>query len=72
MSSIKELMNLKGRRALVTGAVGGIGQQIALTIAELGGDLLLVDIPNSNYELIKEKILPFALFISTWSPTENG
>jgi NAD(P)-dependent dehydrogenase (short-subunit alcohol dehydrogenase family) len=56
MSSIKELMNLKGRRALVTGAVGGIGQEIALTIAELGGDLLLVDIPNSNYELIKEKI----------------
>jgi NAD(P)-dependent dehydrogenase (short-subunit alcohol dehydrogenase family) len=56
MSSIKGLMNLKGRRALVTGAVGGIGQEIALTIAELGGDLLLVDIPNSNYELIKEKI----------------
>jgi NAD(P)-dependent dehydrogenase (short-subunit alcohol dehydrogenase family) len=56
MSSIAELMNLKGRTALVTGATGSIGQEIALTIAELGGNLLLVDMPNSNYELMKRKI----------------
>ena len=56
MKKISDLMNLKGRRALITGATGGIGQEIALTIAELGGDLLLVDRPSSDYGLIMKKI----------------
>ena len=42
MKKISDLMNLKGRTALITGATGGIGQEIALTIAELGGDLLFL------------------------------
>ena len=50
-------MNLKGRSALITGATGCIGQEISLTIAELGGDLLLVDRPGSDYSLIRQKIL---------------
>jgi len=57
MKKISDLMNLKGRRALITGATGGIGQEIATTIAELGGNLLLVDRPESNYESVKQKIL---------------
>ncbi len=56
MKKISDLMNLKGRRALITGATGGIGQEIALTIAELGGDLLLVDRPSSDYGLVTQKI----------------
>ena len=50
-------MSLKGRTALITGATGAIGQEIALTIAELGGSLILVDQPNSNYDYIKQNIL---------------
>ena len=57
MKKISDLMSLKGRRALITGAAGGIGQEIALTIAELGGDLILVDLPGSDYSALKEKIL---------------
>jgi NAD(P)-dependent dehydrogenase (short-subunit alcohol dehydrogenase family) len=57
MRKILDLINLKDRRALITGATGGIGQEIAHTIAELGGDLILVDRPNSNYESIKKSIL---------------
>ncbi len=34
---------LKGRRALVVGAAGGIGQATARVMAELGADLVLVD-----------------------------
>ncbi|OIQ03351.1 MAG: short-chain dehydrogenase [Zetaproteobacteria bacterium CG06_land_8_20_14_3_00_59_53] len=43
MSSIKEMMNLKGRRALITGAGGNLGRVIADTLAEIGADLALVD-----------------------------
>ena len=57
MKTISELMSLRGRTALITGAAGAIGQEIALTIAELGGNLILVDRPNSNYDQIKKNIL---------------
>ena len=56
MKSIQELMSLKGRRALITGANGYIGQQIAITIAELGGDLVLVDKPGSEYDILLDRL----------------
>ena len=49
MRTIRELMSLQGRRAVITGANGGIGQQMAATIAELGGDLVLVDQSETEY-----------------------
>ncbi len=42
-------MSLHGRRALITGALGGLGKVMAHTLAELGADLVLVDLPNSNF-----------------------
>ena len=57
MKNISDLMSLEDNRALITGAVGGLGQEIALTIAELGGNLLLVDRPGTDYSIIKQKIL---------------
>lgn len=52
MSTIKELMNLTGRRALITGATGGLGKVMADTLAELGADLVLVDRLESNFETL--------------------
>jgi NAD(P)-dependent dehydrogenase (short-subunit alcohol dehydrogenase family) len=49
MKTIAELMSMKGRRALITGATGGIGRVISQTLAELGADLILVDRPGSDY-----------------------
>lgn len=46
MTTIKELINLRGRRALITGASGGLGRVISDTVAELGADLILVDKEN--------------------------
>lgn len=46
MTVIAKLMSLQGRRALVTGAAGGIGRVICATLAELGADLVLVDAPG--------------------------
>lgn len=47
MTTIASLMDLKGRRALVTGAAGGIGRVISTTLAEVGAELVLVDRPGS-------------------------
>ena len=55
MATVEELMSLRGRRALVTGAAGRIGRVIARTLAELGSDVLLVDRPDVDYgDLIEE------------------
>src|SRR3989344_2927934 len=47
-------MNLKGRRALITGATGGLGKVMVDTLAELGADLVLVDRPGSDFQSLAE------------------
>lgn len=55
MTTVAKLMSLKGRRALITGAAGHIGRVIAQTLAELGADLLLVDLAGANYGTLVEE-----------------
>lgn len=43
MATVNALMKLKGRRALITGAGGGLGRIMTQTLAELGADLVLLD-----------------------------
>ena len=56
MKSIKQLMDMHERTVLITGALGGLGQVFAETISELGGDLLLVDYPRSDYSVLTKKL----------------
>ena len=56
MTSINELSSLKGRRTLITGAAGNLGKVFAETMAELGSDLILVDLPHSNLEVLSNAL----------------
>jgi NAD(P)-dependent dehydrogenase (short-subunit alcohol dehydrogenase family) len=56
MTTLKELSNLQGRRALITGAAGHLGKVFADTLAELGSDLILVDLPGLNLEELSSDI----------------
>ena len=48
MKKLKELMNLKGRVALITGGAGHIGFAMAEALAELGANIVILDIKESE------------------------
>jgi NAD(P)-dependent dehydrogenase (short-subunit alcohol dehydrogenase family) len=52
MTTFRELSNLAGRRALITGAAGGLGRVFADTLAELGAELILVDRQDAELDII--------------------
>ena len=56
MITIRDLIDLKGRRSLITGAAGGLGKVIADTLAELGADLVLIDKSGSDVESLSASL----------------
>lgn len=56
MATLRELSNLKGRTALISGAAGGLGQIFADTLGEMGADLILTDLPGTNLTSIADKL----------------
>lgn len=56
MTNLEQLMNLRGRRAMLTGALGGLGRVMATTLAEQGADLLLVDRPGADFAPLLETL----------------
>ena len=56
MSTFKSLMDLNGRSALVTGASGFLGAVICDTLAELGSNLILVDMDFKKLAILTEEL----------------
>jgi NAD(P)-dependent dehydrogenase (short-subunit alcohol dehydrogenase family) len=56
MGRLNELMALNGRRALITGANGGLGKVMAQTLAEMGCALILLDRPGSDFSQLQEQL----------------
>ena len=49
-------MSLKGRRAVVTGANGNLGKVIVTTLAELGADIVLIDLPSPDMQIFSDMV----------------
>jgi len=56
MKLLNQLSDLTGRRALITGASGGLGRVFADTLASLGAELILVDLPNTRLKEISAEL----------------
>jgi len=55
--SVKGLLSLDGRKAVVTGSGGGIGSAIASGFAEFGVDVALVDLNVEGIEAVRRELL---------------
>lgn len=56
MKSLQELLDLRGKNAVITGAANGIGEAISKRLAEAGCNLILIDIEKQKLEKVAEAI----------------
>ena len=59
LPNLEELMSLRGKRALITGAAAGIGRAVALRFAQAGAALELVDIDRAGLEAVRSELANF-------------
>ena len=57
--SVLAKFDLKGRRALVTGASRGLGREMAAALAEAGANLILVGRTPGTLQLTRDELLKF-------------
>jgi NAD(P)-dependent dehydrogenase (short-subunit alcohol dehydrogenase family) len=56
MRDLKTLMDMHGRRALITGGAGHLGRTMADSLAELGAEVVLVDVPGARTQEVADEI----------------
>ena len=56
MRTIKELMDLRGRVAVITGGAGHIGFAIGESLAELGANVVVLDLNLENCEQVSQQL----------------
>jgi NAD(P)-dependent dehydrogenase (short-subunit alcohol dehydrogenase family) len=57
MTTLSKIMDMRGRRVLITGAAGYLGLVIAETLAEVGADLILVDRSGAKFQSLEKKLM---------------
>lgn len=65
MIATTDLVSLRGRRALITGAASGIGRAIAGRFAEAGASLILLDIDAGGLKRTAAEVKEFGSDVST-------
>ena len=58
-SKLTELFSLVGKVVLLTGASGGIGEELAVGLAQSGGKMALCDIQTEKVNTLSQKIVSF-------------
>jgi len=56
--SVHDLLSLKGRTIVITGGARGLGLAFAFAVAEVGGNLAILDVldsPHEHYKQLQEK-----------------
>lgn len=56
MKTLYELMDMRGRLSFITGGVGYLGKIMSETLAELGSDLILLDLNNELLDAEKNRL----------------
>lgn len=64
---LAELISLKNKKAIITGAANGIGNAIALRFAEAGADLVLIDKDAKGLEKLKTQLSEFNISVSVFA-----
>lgn len=57
MTTLRELSDMSGRRALITGGAGHLGRIMAETLAELGASIILLDGPGVSFGNIQRVLM---------------
>ncbi|WKZ31043.1 MAG: SDR family oxidoreductase [Candidatus Dojkabacteria bacterium] len=67
LTPLSELINLKGKLAIVTGATSGIGKGIANRLAEAGADLILISRTEADLKTTAEEFAHYGVNIQTFA-----
>ncbi len=65
MKNLHELIELKGKTSIITGAAAGIGKATALRFAEAGSNLELIDIDKDGLNKTKKEAEKFGVTVNT-------
>lgn len=66
MENIEQLISLKGKTALITGASSGIGKEIARIFSSAGARIIIVDVNLEGLQVVKSELENFGSEVSIY------